>query len=296
MTKPEGIFKIGFMGSAKEENVLWAAKHTADSKTICVPFAGSCRTIAAMAGEGKTIESWDTQIISRAIIDGVFGAKKAESNVDVPRYRKGYMFETRGFKKIDDRSAGFVDWVGEHGTLLDKVAMFSAASRSTYMGRMQEWSDSSNINTLWDKFEKTRAYLEGWVNLPGKFIHHEASFFEPLPEGPYDAMLVDPPKVVMSSDIYSKMFGTLNIALGGSHEIPKWHWKDAPGLMRLTFGIPAKKYLLFYVSDVRPTLAEMKRVMARNAGPLQDEEENIVLHRSRYDYGVLAIREQHDGG
>lgn len=288
------LFKIGFMGAAKEDNVLWAAKHTKGAKTICVPFTGSCRTIAAMARHDTTIESWDTQIISRAIIDGVFKAKKSESNLtDKPRYRKGHMYESRAFKGIDDASAGFIDWVGEHGTLYDKVAIFSAAVRSTLMGRMQDWN--GDIDELWYKYNRSKKYLEQWLNMPGKFIHHEASFFDPLTTKSYDAILIDPPKVVQTSDIYSRSFNDLNIALGGTIEIPTWGWRDVIGWLRMTFNVDAEKILLFYVSDVRPSLPQVKTLLAE-FGEIQEHEEVMALNKSRYDYGVLALRERASGG
>ena len=280
-------FKIGFTGAALTEAIEWIDERT-DAKSICVPFAGSCKVIAALAKPGVTIESWDTQIISRAIVEGVFNVPEIETAIDKPRYKKGHMYETRAIAGIDERCAGFIDYVGAHGTLADKVAIFSSVVRSSNMGRMTEWSKSSGMAELWYKFEKNRDYLAQFTNLPGTFIHHEASVFETVPVGPYDLLHVDPPKVVSSSDIYSANYQHLNIALGGKCEVPKWGWRDTVGYMRNIFKLDAETITLLYVSDVTPTLDTLKKVLSDYA-TIQDVLR--LLHRARYDYTILARKE-----
>jgi hypothetical protein len=294
-------FKIGFMGAALPESAEWAAEQTQSAKYICVPFAGSCTDIAAMARDDTVIESWDTQLISRAVIDGVFKADEIKSNLadnGKPRYRKGYMYESRGLKRIDDHCAGFIDWVGAHGTLADKAALFSAAVRCTEMGRMTHWD--SDINRFWAKFQKQLEYLSGFTKMPGEYIHHEASVFDEYPDptrgyghNKYDIVQIDPPKIVdVGGDIYSGYYKHINIALGGKCELPRWSWRDTVGYLRQIFSIDAERLLFMYVSDVRPTMDELRKVVSEYGEVEVDER---FLHRNRYDYGMIVRKEdKHD--
>jgi hypothetical protein len=278
-------FKIGFTGAALTESIEWIYDRTRDRRHVCIPFAGSCKITAALAEPGRVIESWDTQIISRAIVEGVFQADKIERTIDKPRYKKGYMYDKRALNKIDDRCAGLIDYVGAHGTLAEKVAIFSATVRSTSMGRMTDWN--SDINRFWVKFEKNLEYLERFTSLPGTFIHHEEDVFIEVPQGPYDFMHVDPPKVVSTSDIYSQNYLHLNRALGGKCEVPKWTWRDTPGYLRKIFQLDARRTSFIYVSDIKPTLADMRKILEEYSVVVDDVR---LLHRSRYDYILLAER------
>lgn len=283
-------FKIGFMGSALGETSRWAAQQAFEyeHKRICVPFTGSCKSIAAMAREDTIIESWDTQILSRAVIEGVFKADKIVTAIDKPRYKKGYMYDTRGLKGIDTRSAGFIDYVGAHGTLADKVAVFSATVRCTLMGRMNQWD--SDVDKLWDKFVKQREHLKSFTNLPGTFIHHEANVYEEKPTGPYDFTFIDPPKVVDGGkDIYSQNYVHINRALGGKCELPPWSWRDTPARLRMLFEMDTKSMALIYVSDVRPTFEDVKKLMERYGTTI---DQIRAMHRSRYDYAVYLRKDK----
>lgn len=280
-------FKIGFMGAALSESAAWAAQQTADAKHICVPFAGSCKDIAAMCREDTIIESWDTQFISRAVIEGVFKANKIMTNIDKPRFKKGSMFEGRGIKKIDDHCAGFIDYVGAYGTLADKVALFSATVRASQMGRMTHWD--SDINRFWAKFQKQLEYLQGFTNMPGQFIHHEGSVFDNPPAGEYDITQIDPPKIVdVGGDIYSSYYKSINVALGGACELPRWTWRDTTGYLRQIFSINTKRLLFMYVSDVRPSMDELRKVIMEYGEVELDER---FFHRNRYDYGMVVRKE-----
>jgi hypothetical protein len=236
-----------------------------------------------MTGPDTTVESWDTQIITRAVVEGVFMASKIETALDKPRYKKGHMYETRNIDNIDERSAGFIDYVGTHGTLADKVAVASAVARCTSMGRMSSWD--ADINKLWLKFDKTREYLANFTNLPGNFVHHEANVYDLKPEGPYDLVVVDPPKVVSATDVYSVSYAGLNRALGGKCEIPSWSWRDVPGRLRRIFEIPTNRLILMYTSDVRPTVDDMRALLSQYGEIVEDRR---FLHRSRYDYGIVV--------
>lgn len=280
-------FKIGFMGAALAESAAWAAQQTAGAKRICVPFAGSCKDIAAMCRDDTIIESWDTQLISRAVIEGVFKADKIESNLDKPRFKKGVMFEKRGIRRIDDHSAGLLDYIGAHGTLADKAATFSAVVRCSLMGRMTHWD--SDVNRFWKKIQDQLTYLSGFTNMPGEFIHHEASVFDEPPTGTYDITQIDPPKIVdVGGDIYSSYYKALNEALGGKCELPRWTWRDTTGYLRQIFGIDTERLLFMYVSDVRPSMEELRKVITEYGEVEVDER---FFHRNRYDYGMVVRKE-----
>lgn len=280
-------YKVGFVGAATNDATTWLAEQIGDAKKIVVPFAGSGKDIASMAGEGRTIESYDTQFYSRAIIEGVFAATEADSAVDKIRYRKGYMYETRALKNIDERSAGFIDWVAAHGTLFDKACLVSAAIRSTLLGRGNQWY--SNIETFWRRFEKARVYNAQWINQPGEFVHHEASVFDEMPKGKYDLMQVDPPKVVAGSDVYSANFQALNKMLDGAVEpLPKWNWRDVQARFReLVTEVDVERIIFFYVSGVRPSYEEVKEQLLKY---YDLEIEQPFSHRGRIDYALILRR------
>lgn len=278
-------YKAGFIGATLPNATAWVGTQALEAKKICVPYAGSCRDISSMIGPGKTIESWDTQYYSKAIVDGVFGAKSFESAVDKVRYRKGYMYETRAIKNIDERCAGFIDWVAKNGTDLDKASLASAVIRSTLIGRMTQWY--ANIEKFWMRFLKARDYNAQWVNQPGTFIHHEASFHDTPPTGSYDLMQVDPPKVVVGSDVYSVNFSSLNKALGGSVELPRWKAADALPRFQDLLKVDVDKIVFLYTSKVKPT-NEQVRSLLETFGTIVEEQD--FPHRGRTDYGIVVKR------
>jgi hypothetical protein len=281
----ESYYRAGFIGASTAQATAWVASQVGDAKKICVPYAGSGRDISSMSGEGRTIESWDTQYYSRAIVEGVFAAERLETSVDKIRYRKGYMFETRAIKNIDERSAGFIDWVAKNGTALDKASLGSAIIRSTLMGRMTQWY--ANVEKLYARFLRAREYNADWVNRPGTFIHHEASFHEEPAKGSYDLMQVDPPKVVIGSDVYSHNFSSLNNALGGSVELPKWKAPDVLPRFRDLLKVDTEQILFLYTSGVKPSVEQVRNLLEQ-FGTIETEE--VFSHRGRSDYGFIVRR------
>jgi len=251
-----------------------------------VPFTGSAKTIAAIAEIHKRIESWDTQVASRGIVEGVFAASKLQSSVRLPKFLKGHMYETRSITNIDAASAGFIDYVGKYGTLADKAAISSAVTRCTQMGRMGTWT--GDIEQLWAKFQKSRAYLASYVSLPGQFTHHEANVYETYPSGRYDAVLIDPPKVVSTTDIYSAHYQDLNTALGGAVPIPEWRREHVLTRLEELIVLPARWVLLLYTSEVYPTMDDIRWLLSKYG---QVTVEDRYRHRSRYDYCILVDKE-----
>lgn len=278
-------FRSGFIGASTKEATEWVAEHVGDAKRIFVPFTGTGRDVLSMSDEDRVIESFDTQHYSRAIVEGIFANQKPESNVDKIRYRKGWLYESRALKNIDERCAGFIDWVADEGTLFDHAALASAVVRSTLMGRMTQWY--ANVEQLWSRFQRAREYNLQWVNRPDTFIHHEASVLDNLPTGSFDLMQVDPPKVVVGKDVYSANFDVLNKALHGLVDpLPSWSTRDSMERFRELMKVDCARILFMYTSGVKPTNDDVKSMLLE-FGDL--EVEHAFAHRGRTDY-VMIIR------
>jgi hypothetical protein len=283
-------YRTGFIGASTKEATAWVAAHVGDAKSIFVPFAGTGKDVMSMSGPDRVIESWDTQYYSRAIIEGVFAASEPKSNVDKLHYRKGFMFETRAIKNIDERCAGFIDWVVEEGTLFDHAALGSAIVRCTLMGRMTQWY--ANMEQLFSRFQRARDYNLTWVGKPGTFVHHEGSVFDSIAadelQPSYDLMQVDPPKVVVGKDVYSANFDVLNKTFKGAvTQLPPWSTRDSMGRFRELMRVDAKRILFMYLTGVKPTYEEVKAMLLEH-GELEAEE--AFTHRGRTDYALIIRR------
>jgi hypothetical protein len=280
-------YRTGFIGATTEAASAWVAGRVEEAKDILVPFAGSCRDIQSMAGEGRHILSYDTQAYSKFIVDGVFAASEVKTNVDKIRYRQGWVYETRPIKNIDERCAGFIDWIADEGTDFDKACIDSAITRSTLMGRMSQWY--ANIEQLWARFEKARGYNTAFVGQPGIFTHVEGSFFDAIPDKHFDLVQVDPPKIVVGSDIYSANFDWMNKALHGKvSDLPKWNWRESNALFeQIASKVNWDRMIFLYVSGVRPSYEDVKGMLTKY-GTI--EEEKSFDHRGRTDYGLLLRR------
>lgn len=267
------IYRAGFTGGSVEESTDWMGEQKQGAKHICVPFAGIGRAMLVLGGPGTTIESWDTMHYARCIIEGVFSAKTVETNVDAIHYRKGWAYQHRPFKNIDDRCAGFIDWVAEEGTLYDKAALGSSIVRCTLMGRMMHWH--ANIEQLYRRFQKQLEYNQDWINQPTVFNHHEGDFYadlEKLQDVEFDLVHIDPPKVVNYSDVYSLHFAGFDKALtaGQGPKLPKWSRRNSIPQMRKIFeGVTANRFIFMYVSKVVPTFGDVKKVLEQY-GEIED--------------------------
>jgi hypothetical protein len=282
-------YRTGFIGASTKEATAWIEGHVGDAKRIFVPFTGTGKDVMSMAGPDRIIESWDTQYYSRAIVEGVFSAAAPKTNVDKIHYRKGWMFESRAMKNIDERSAGFIDWVADEGTLFDHAALCSAIVRCTLMGRMTQWY--ANIEQLFARFQRAREYNLTWINRPGTFVHHEGSVFDAIggsQVSSYDLMQVDPPKVVVGKDVYSANFDVLNKALHGAVDpLPSWSTRDSMGRFKELMQVKADKVLFMYTTGVKPTYEEVKNMLL-GFGVLEDEQ--AFPHRGRTDYALIIRR------
>lgn len=288
------IFRAGFMGASVVDSSRWFGEWAERLKiqSICMPFMGAGRHISACCRERVHMDLWDTQKFGLAVIDGIFNADKIETALDEkPRFKKGYTFNERWLPDMDDLSAGFIDWVGENGTLADRAALYPAISSNTYRGRLDQWT--GNIDKLWAKYQKNLQSYEPWLRMPGIWNMYEGNFYDyedVWGVRPYDLLLIDPPKIVGNTDIYSARYGPLNRSIGGTVEMDKWSWRDYVGRMRRMFDGVEWKYLFFlYTSDVRPDWQTIRRLIEEYGEILA--EENWV-HRARFDHTVIVRRHQ----
>lgn len=282
------IYRAGYVGGAVEDALDWMADRTQDAKRICIPFTGIGRAMCAVQRPDTIIDSWDTMHYTKCIVDGVFNATEADSVVDGIHYRKGWMFENRTYKNIDDRSAGFIDWVCEEGTDFDKACIGSAMTRSTVMGRLTHWK--SNVENLYVRYQKQAEYNQEWLKQPGIRNHHEGDFFKSDAfEMEFDVAVVDPPKVLNYSDIYSLHFNHFNQALtaGKADKLPRWTRRNSIGYFRQLMELKTNKIVFMYVSKVFPTYEDVKKVLSQY-GTIEEEAE--FYHNGRYDYGLVISK------
>ena len=262
----KGVFFAGKITDAAE----WMNDNKGDVKTIFNPFGGIGRYASAVAEEGITVDNWDVQILCTAAIDGIFNQKEFLTNVDSPNGKKGYQFETRYFARIDDQSAGFMDWVGEHGTLADKFAMMTAACSQTEMGRLTVWN--STFDKFWKKFVHNRIVLSEFVNQPGTLNITEGDVFEEdLESMSYDLMILDPPT---APDIYwhNKSYTHMNINLGGVIDIPRWTLPLFYGRVRRLLSMDVGVILAKYQTGIRPSLEEYRSILEEYGTIVAEQE------------------------
>lgn len=105
---------------------------------------------------------------------------------------------------------------------------------------------------------------------------------------PYDLLLIDPPKIIGTTDIYSALYGPLNRAVGGKVEMDKWSWRDYIGRMRrILDGVEWEHLFFLYTSDVRPDWATIKKLL-NEYGEITDEE--TWVRRVRFDHTAVVRR------
>lgn len=281
-------WSMGFLGALTNDACIWLSEYLPEEiQTIGVPFLGSAKAVTLMTREDRIIESWDTQYVVRAMVDGIFTAKEPQLTVTEPRLRKGYVYDTRCYKGIPDQAAGLIDYIAYHGSHYERIALTTAIIRSTFAGRMHDWSESATATALWEKFQKRLTIQEPYLNMPGKWYHREDNFFDTTP-GQYDLLYVDPPKIITNSDVYSDNFEKLNRSIGVEpRPFDRWTRYDFVGKIRMVLETKSDWLIFIYTSDVRPTLEEVMRVLDEY-GDLK--ENRWFQHRKRFDYVLVYDR------
>ncbi len=287
-------WKMGFVGAITDDLAVWTGKVTEDLgvKTIGVPFLGSAKAISMMGQLDVDIESWDTQYICSLIINDLFGADSAKTNIEGPKLLKGWSYETLPYDDMLPRTAALVDYIANEGTGYERLALTTAIARCTYRGRLGEWSPKFQDSALWDSFQKRLRVQKEYIGMPATFTHWEDDFYKTIPDHGYDLLYVDPPKIITNSDVYSATFGRLNRMVADSNyphlDFDRWSKYDYTGRMRGILDHVSSQYLMFiYTSDVRPGLSEL-RILLAQYGTIIDEA--TFRHRSRLDYGLLYER------
>lgn len=281
---------MGFTGALTAEMCRWVDEQIPQEvESVCVPFLGSAKAVSLFARPHRFIDCWDTQYLLECMMTGVWNAKEPEYQVgDAPKLVKGYVYEERPFGTMPDDAAGLIDGIAAKASMYERIALATAIARSSYRGRISQWSPPSTATTLWQAFQKRLEYQKDYLDMPGDIRFHRQNFYESRPEPSYDMAYIDPPKIVSTTDAYSGTYGKLNRAIGEpeSDSVPfdRWVRYDYTGRIRALFSkIQTQDFIFIYTSHVRPNLDEMIELL-NGYGTLV--ERKSVNHRSRIDYGL----------
>lgn len=287
----ERLWTIGFTGTALDDVVRWTQDRVENDKVFAFPFAASGKEIATFARKDRTFHTFDQQPLTGFIMNDVFKATKVIHNIDEVKFTKGFVYHERPFSNIDDHSAALIDYISMEASDLERVALFTAIMRGTYMGRGTAWGRSITVDDVWKVFNNKRTYIDEYINRPGKIIHKVGDFFKvPQEELPVDIDLlyIDPPKLVGTNDIYFKTFANINKAIGAPSDITfqKWVRKDYLIYMRRVLtAFPSKRIVFTYLSDTNPTLEEIKSLLSEFGEIVEVES---FEHGKRWDYAVMV--------
>lgn len=275
----DDIFRVGAFGKAYLQIASWYGKQALDlgAQRICMPFVGLGRIASGICREDTVMDVCDFQRISTGLIEGVFTAKKFDTNVDKPRYTKGYMYhnaDANFCRDMDTQSKGFIDWVATHGTPLDLMAIGMAIPGQTLRGWMTRWT--GDFVSLYDKFISIRDACEEFIPRPGEWNYWEDDLFRLLDNGEmnghYDLLVVDPPRLSGGVDLYSTAWTRLNKALLGTNEIQSWTIKNYYSNLDRILDIDSD-YLIFSWTEGKypnPTAQEIKEYLEKK-GTILDE-------------------------
>jgi hypothetical protein len=271
----DNVFAAGSLATAYLEVAQWYGVHTSamNAQTICQPFFGFGRMASAMLYDGVTIDTNDFQHLSWAIAEGVFNAKAPETNVDKPHYRKGKTYNGKMIKGMDERSAGFIDWVADFGSPLDIACVAMAIPGQTMRGWLSRWV--GNFDRLYERFEQIRDQCAKYIPMPGTLNFVEGDFFK-IPEyweKHYDVLVLDPPRLNPTRDAYSYgVWPKVNNCLGGTVRIQPWTTKNYFSLLSKTIAVKSDYILMTWADGqvVHPPIGQIK-TFVRGLGTIEDE-------------------------
>lgn len=290
-------FSTGFVGATHDEMLEQAVNFLPKmSRKIVLPFTGSAKDLPLLSLYGDVIESYDTQYISKAIVEGVFRPKTAKSRVlTVPEWKgldkvDGFVYTTKAIPKMPDEVTRWVDAVAELGTPYDHVCLLKAVARNTFKGRLDMWNPTSTLASIQNDFVRANDYFKQFVGIGGNLDHHMGDVFEhKLQVTEDDTLWIDPPKVVSSIDIYFKMAPRINgMLLQKEVTQPRWGKTDVIPRLRRLFELPAKRVVFFYCSDIQPSDGEIQKLL-ESCGTITDRIR--VLHGSKADYAYQLDKE-----
>jgi len=292
----DNVFTAGSLAKSYYEVAQWYGQNTDDigARYVCQPFMGFGRMASAVLRDGITVDACDFQHLSWAIAKGVFNAEKVETNVDKPHYRQGKAYSGKLIKHMDERSAGFVDWVADEGTPLDVACVGMAIPGQTMRGWMSVWT--GNFDKFYAKFEQIRDQCAKFIPMPGTLNFREIDFFRHSLEYDrhYDAIILDPPRLQPTRDSYS--YGAwvkLNTCLGGDVKIKSWTNRNYFYLLSQTLAIQSD-YLLMTWSGEHPSAQDVK-ASALALGELEDEIVWEARQKTIYGWRInRKTKETHD--
>ncbi|KKN55902.1 hypothetical protein LCGC14_0577450 [marine sediment metagenome] len=280
-------FHAGFTGTTADE-MLPVIDSECRGDRILLPFTGSGKEISILAREGRTITSFDTLFFSKMIVQGIFAGEELASN-EINQSIKGWAYLNRPIH-VDEESAQFIDTVAQTGEPYRLAALGISIIRCTMRGRLDGWIGS--VEQLEDSYDAALARNREWFQLPGRLVHYHNNVLgkegRSITDHPWDTMIVDPPKVIGRTDIYSERYAMLDSCLSQEDvELPIWKSEGYIDRIRELLQIPWKRCLFMYTTGVSPTVEEIERLL-HSVGEIVGRYQ--VLRTSRKD--ILYVVEK----
>lgn len=253
----------GFTGTTADE-LLPVIDKECEGERILQPFTGSGKEISILAREGRTIASFDTLFLSHTIVDGIFRGKASEVlDEDPTDSYKGWAYDNQPMQ-MDEECAIFIDTIARTGDLYKLAALGMSIIRSTMRGRLDGWISSAQ--QLEDSYNSALARNREWLELPGKQEHRHLNVLskdaEEILSQSWDTIVIDPPKVISQTDIYSERYAVLDGCLSQRDvELPVWKSEGYIERMRVLLEVPWKRCLFMYTTGVSPTLEEVEYLL-----------------------------------
>jgi hypothetical protein len=283
------IFSAGSLAKAYVEIAEWYGKHTldVDAREILVPFSGFGRMASAMCTDNANTVVCDYQHLHTAIILGIFAAPNYVTYVDKPRFHMGQAVNGNlRIRDIDQRSAGFIDWVVKNGSLLDKACLGMSIPGQTMRGWLTQWTGS--FDKFWTKFEKTREECKPYISMPGKWHCVENDFFRMdsiLEDAHFDVVAIDPPRLTSGKDGYTTgSWARLNQVLGGHAVVKPWTRRNYFSLLHLVMNVDCN-YVLFSWTKGDPATEDVKKLVL-SYGTLEDEQRWDAYQKEIYSWRI----------
>jgi hypothetical protein len=154
----------------------------------------------------------------------------------------------------------------------------------TYKGQQGYWADDTDLADLWTAFEEHRNLLRNYTSMPGTFTATDDDFFkEDLESMEYDLLMLDPPIIKGSRDIYSGngQYRHLNILLGGEKELSRWNVATFYGRVRRILNMNVSRFIIKYQTGMNPSLNVFRDILEEYG---KITEEAVWEKKLRTDY------------
>ncbi len=253
-------FHAGFTGTTVDQ-LLPVITDECEGDLVHLPFTGSGKEISILAKEGRTITSFDTLLLSKAFVQGIFKGQEPEAGE--PKTVKGWASDKRPMH-MDEECAEFVDTIASTGNLFNLAALGIAIIRSTMRGRLDGWI--ADVEQLEHSYLSSLERNQEWFKLPGVIDHHHLDVLseeaKTIRDKPWDVIIIDPPKVITRTDIYSERYAVLDSCLSQRDvELPVWTFEGYVDRMQEILDVQWKKCLFMYTTGVSPTVEEIEYML-----------------------------------